>query len=55
MSDKILCLSQSGIILYSGEHIRGTCQLQMVIAGYIYNYEHVITQWLKTMEHVVRA
>jgi hypothetical protein len=29
-------------------------QLQMVIAGYIYNYQHVITQWLiSAMKHLL--
>ncbi len=31
-------------------------QLQMVIAGYIYNYEHVITlRLISAMEHLIQA
>jgi hypothetical protein len=42
--------------LYSGAHIRSMCQLLLVIASYIYNYEHIITQLLiSTMEHLIRV
>jgi hypothetical protein len=42
--------------LFWGTYQVNLSQLQMVIAGYIYNYEHVITQRLvSAVEHLIRA
>ncbi len=44
------------LFIFWGTYQVDVSQLQMVIAGYIYNYEHVITQRLiSEMERPIRS